>query len=83
VSSQEKYKIVKEKMQIGLASEDDKKTIYQLLLAKEYELQKIKDNITSKNGTYVSPKVGEWIVAKTKFGFKRVKVERDELCGWG
>lgn len=52
------------------------------LLKKEYEYQKIKDSISQRNGTYTSPKIGEWVVAKTKFGFKRVKVLVDENCGW-
>lgn len=78
----EKYKIIKEKTQVGLASDEDKKVLYQLLLEKEYELQKIKDSIATRNGTFQSPKVGDWVVSKTKFGFKRVKIERDENCGW-
>lgn len=78
----DKYKDAKEKSQIGLVSEEDKKIALQQLLEKEYEYGKIKDSIANRNGTYESPKVGNWIVTKGKFGFKRIKVEKDEFCGW-
>lgn len=76
------YKLAKEQFDNGLLDEETKKVKGQLLLGKEYEYGKIKDSIAQRNGTYTSPKIGDWIVSKGRFGFKRIKVLVDDNCGW-
>ena len=76
------YKNVKDAFEIGAMTEEEKKAKGQLLLGKEYDFQKLKDKIAHEKGTYTSPKKGDWVVTKGRFGFRRVKVMQDEFCGW-
>lgn len=64
----------------SLLSEDEKKEkgeIYQDLLENEYVFQEYR---TEK--CLLKIKKGDWIVEKGRWGYKRVKVENDNLCGW-
>ena len=54
-----------------------KKEVYQELLENEYILQEHR----KKLGEIVVKK-GDWTIAKTSYGFRRIKVEHDDFCGW-
>lgn len=79
----ERYDTVKAQFDKGLIGEEDKKNEYQALLEKEYEYQRLKTRVDMKNGTYVSPKRGDWVIDRNAYGYRRVKVQYDEYCGWG
>lgn len=72
------YKLVKQRFDSGLISEEEKKAKNQLLLEKEFEYQEIKNKMNN-----AVPKRGDWIVAKSRYGFRRIRVAYDDLCGWG
>lgn len=67
------YEEVKKQFEAKIIDEEEKKRALQNLLEKEYELQKFKG---------LTPKKGDWIVVRSKYGFKRVKVQEDDNCGW-
>lgn len=62
-------------------SEEEKEELSNLnqeILGKEYGLQEVK----KKMGMYKKPKKGDWVVVNSKWGYKRVKLEQDDSCGW-
>lgn len=60
---------------------EEKSSIYQSLLEKEYELQEIKKRIAGV--AHKEPQKGDWMIVKSKWGYKRVKLAEDNNCGWG
>lgn len=54
-----------------------KKEIYQMMLENEYILQEHRKKLGE-----IVVKIGDWTISKTSYGFRRMKVEHDDLCGW-
>lgn len=54
-----------------------KEQVKQLLLGNEFALQEYR-----KNKGEIKPKKGDWIVTRNRYGYKRVKILNDDMCGW-
>jgi single-stranded DNA-specific DHH superfamily exonuclease len=77
------YKDYGEGREYDELNEDERKEksgLYQSLLENEYELQETKKRIAGV--TYKEPKKGDWVIIKSKLGYKRVKLAGNSNCGW-
>jgi len=67
----------KDNSKLNEEQQKKKKEIYQLMLENEYVLQEYRKKLGE-----ITVKKGDWTVGKTMYGYKRMKVEHNGLCGW-